>query len=77
MVIYENAALWSKKRGFFDKGTYEVTDELTDKLHVIANELKDSVYLIREFIVVDAEYQDQAPSKCAKDWYVLKIDPSD
>lgn len=76
MTKYENAALWSRKSGFFEKGTYDTDDTVfTTRLQEIANGTGEPVYLIREFIVVDAEYQDQAPSKCAKDWFVLELKP--
>jgi len=71
MVVYENAALWSKKEGFFEKGSYDTDNEVDqNRIQGIANATGNSVYLIREFIVVDAEYQEQPPSKCAKDWFV-------
>lgn len=77
MTVYENAALWSRKKGFFEKGTYNDEDmDLIVRMDGLAHAYGEPVYMIREFVVVDAEYNDHAPSKVLKDWYVLESKPN-
>ena len=75
--VYRNAAIWSdKQRKFIEKGDYDLEDgSVLQHLQDLANAEQKPVYVVREFIVVDSEYQDQPPSKSARDWYVWKVDP--
>lgn len=74
--IYRNAGLYSKRNGIFEKGDYDLSDvETMTRIHELAVKYGEPVYVLREFIVVDAEYQDQPPNRCAKDWYVLEVKP--
>lgn len=83
MTIYENASIWIEKEGFIknDQGKLaqfiidtDIVEHMED-LQDMANNSKKNVYVIREFVAVDADYQDQHPKKSAKDWYLLEIKP--
>ena len=76
MTVYENAALWSRKEGFFEEGNYDLENEIDqNRIQGIANATGETIYLIREFVVVDAKYNDHAPSKVLKDWFVKEYKP--
>lgn len=83
MTVYENVSLYIEREGFVkdSKGklgqyTYDLDDpKQIAALQFMANNNKKSVYVVREFVAVDADYQDQHPKKSAKDWYILEIKP--
>ena len=83
MVVYENVSVWIDKEKSFlkDAGdlhqfTYDTDNvEHVTNLQKLANYLKSTVYLIREFVAVDANYQDQHPKKSDKNWYLLEVKP--
>jgi len=85
MTIYENASIYIDKDGFIKNIDGKLAQFIidTDKpehiedLQFMADNEKKTVYLIREFIAVDADYQDHHPKKCAKDWYLLEVKPND
>ena len=83
MTVYENASVYIDKDGFI-KNTHGKLAQFTidtdnqqhiDDLQLIADREQKTVYLVREFIAVDADYQDHHPRKCAKDWYLLEVKP--
>jgi len=85
MTVYENASIWIDKEGFIrspdgkiGQYTYDTEKEKDLKgLQFIADNNKKTIYLIREFIAVDADYRDEHPRKVdPKDWFVLEIKPN-
>ena len=75
--LYRNAALYTKKGGFID-GRIDIdlfNEETIQWLQKMANAKKQDVYVIREFIANDAEYQEKRPEQLASDWYVMKVEP--
>lgn len=83
MVIYENASIYIEKKGFakdpYGKmGQYEFdtdNEKHMKNLQDLANLYQTPVYLIREFVAIDADYQDHHPKKSSRDWHLLKIEP--
>lgn len=88
MTVYENVSIWIDKQGFIKtpdgklgQYTYNI-DHLNPKdkdmkgLQFVADNNKATIYLIREFIAVDADYREEHPRKVdPKDWYLLEIKP--
>jgi hypothetical protein len=84
MTIYENSSIYIENDGFIKTLSGKLAqftidtdnkDNIED-LQNIANNNNKPVYLIREFVAVDSNYQDHHPKKSAKDWYILKINPN-
>lgn len=84
MTVYENVSVYIEKDGFIKNIEGKLaqftidTDnpEHIEDLQFMANNENKPVYLIREFIAVDADYQDHHPRKCAKDWFIIEVKPS-
>jgi hypothetical protein len=76
--LYRNAALYMKKGGFIKSDRIDIDPfdgETLQWLQKIANSKNQDVYVIREFIANDAEYQEKRPEQLASDWYVMKVEP--
>jgi len=85
MTSYENASIYIDRDGFIknlDGKLAQFTIDTDNVEHIedlqyMADNEKKTIYLIREFVAVDADYQDQHPKKSAKDWYLLEVKPND
>ena len=84
MPVYENSSIWFDKGGFVKTPDGKIGQYVYDtdnpkhveSLQFMADNNKQPLYLIREFIAVDADYRDEHPKKVdPKDWFVLKLDP--
>lgn len=77
-TVYQNVGLYSTQKRKFMLRMPEF--DFNNAEHIatakkIANDLKGSIYVVREFVVEDSLYQEEAPQKIAKDWYVLEVKP--
>lgn len=83
MTIYENASIWVEKSGFMKDGDGKLSQFTVDTENIeCMNSLKNlatlggnTIYVVREFIAVDADYQDQHPKKSDKNWFLLEVKP--
>lgn len=76
--FYRNAALYTKKKGIVKRVDIEIDHPaVLEAMQTMANEYKESVYIVREFIANDSEYQEKPPHKIASDWFVLEVKPDE